>query len=408
MKKIGIMSFPRYQNYGTYLQLYALQSTVAALGYKPEIIDYDPYNDSGNRSRHPMGNALRKTLRPLLRALKKAVFPDKIHSPQTVYTVSNNNAFDKFRDNQLQLGATTYFNQYELNDNPPRCAAFITGSDQVWNPRAHFMDSAYFLAFAEPHQRIAYAPSFGVDQIPQESRGWMRQQIRGIASLSVREQNAVAMVRELSGREARLVVDPVMLLPVAEWTAFSYKRVAASRPYLFCYFLESDPYMRERALTLAEQLGLDLYLLPVNALDRDIRDERITLLHDIGPREFVGLIRHAELVCTDSFHGSVFSIMLKRPFLTFQRYANPDQVAAHSRIESILNISGLGARLVSKNGTLPSAPLQVDFGPSHDKLGKLREKSIRYLAESLHQATCDEASAPLDFDHTTLWESTVV
>jgi len=164
MIRIGILSFPRYFNYGTHLQLYALQKTVAKYGYKPEIIDYDPYNDSGMKKSKPgsMTGVIRTTLNSCVLQLSRALgvlagrlLPAFGGEP----CIDRKGLFQQFLNNELELGSRTYFTSRELDEKPPECAAFIVGSDQVWHPISHYKDSAYYLAFTEPSKRIAYAPS---------------------------------------------------------------------------------------------------------------------------------------------------------------------------------------------------------------------------------------------------------
>jgi hypothetical protein len=391
MNRVGILSFPRYFNYGTYLQLYALQSTVAKLGYAPELIDYDPYNDSGTRKNAwgsgllNLGRRIKSQLKQVTQKITATGLPF-VSSERLRFQHQRKNAFQQFLEAHLKLGSKTYFSDAELMQAPPKCAAFIVGSDQVWHPIGHYKDSAYYLRFAEPLKRIAYAPSLGVSEIPEVVSDWMREQIGGITHLSVRELNGSELIKQLTGRDAQVVLDPAYLLDAQAWRQFASKQPRPARPYLFCYFLESDGYMRDRAKALADRYQLELRLLPVHAIDFERDDERIDKLPGVGPTEFVDLISNAALVCTDSFHGTAFSIIFNRPFFTFRRYDNPVQSALHSRIESILAITGLEARIADKTTALSDAPLKVDFATANRGIARLRERSIGFLSSAIEQA----------------------
>jgi len=391
MIKVGILSFPRYFNYGTFLQLYALQKTISNHGYQPEIIDYDPYNDSAMKQLDPtsIAGAIRYALRSLtlplthaLRAFAGRLVPAWSSQPY----MERNRLFEGFLHDELALGPKTYFSSNELDKKPPKCAAFIVGSDQVWHPISHFKDPAYYLAFAEPGKRIAYAPSIGLSTIPESSREWMREQILVIPHLSIREEAGASLVEELTGRKARVVLDPAYLLQAQEWTQFGVQPVQTTRPYLLCYILESDQYIRDKAVTIAERYDLELIMLPVHECDMKSGDNRFRKLYNVGPKEFVGLIRDAAFVCTDSFHGTSFSIIFNRPFYTFKRYDNSFQAANHSRLASILKITGLQERVMDKDGDIGQQDLEVDFHYANKQIDRLREDSLCFLQRSIKAA----------------------
>jgi len=385
MSKIGILSFPRYFNYGTFLQLYALQTVVAECGYEPEVIDYDPYNDSLKKpvEQRTLAGALKQLLSTLVSPLRRG----GSRSSFTVGQAQQRTRFVQFLADDIRLGEKTYFSAQQLEADPPAADAFIVGSDQVWNPVGHYQDSAYFLSFAEQAKRIAYAPSFGVSELPQDTQDWLKEQINAIPYLSIREEAGAAMIESLTGRTAQVVLDPAYLLDADAWSDFADEAAVPEQPYLLCYFLESDRYMREQALALAEQQGLRPLLIPVHPCDEEGLGDRFIQLSGIGPREFVGLIRHAAFICTDSFHGTSFSILFNRPFLTFKRYDNAAQAANHSRLDSILQATGLQHRIADKNSAVEQWGLDIDFSHANGQVQQLREESMRYLRGVLKAVT---------------------
>ncbi|MCB1772202.1 MAG: polysaccharide pyruvyl transferase family protein [Gammaproteobacteria bacterium] len=398
MKKIGIVSFPRYFNYGTYLQLFAMQQMVARLGFEPEIIDYDPYNDSGRKpdASPGAGGFLRGTvLRSVAsRTLSYLRSYRRTGSRDVDYRQERNIRFAQFLSGSLRLGRKTYFDEAQLQADRPSCAAFIVGSDQVWHPTAHHEDSTYYLGFAERHQRIAYAPSFGVSEIPPGSRDWIRQRLLEIPHLSVRETAGAAVIGELTGRQVPVVLDPVFLVEPRDWAEFGESVGRRLGPYLLCYFLESDSYMRDRALAIARSLGLRPVMVPVHPRDTESAESDFEYLSGVGPREFVDLVRQAAFVCTDSFHGTAFSILFNRPFYTFRRYDNPYQAANHSRIDSILRIMGLEGR-IRGIGQPVCDPGDLDFSVANSAIASLRRESLEYLDDALSIATRTEPLVPV-------------
>lgn len=380
MQKVAILSFPRYFNYGTFLQMYALQQTVAGLGYSPELIDYDPYNDSGKQygAVHRFVAALRGSY-TAFRAWAWSAQADTF----TVDSRRQKVRFQHFLANHLNLGDTTYFSAADLQSRPPHCDAVIVGSDQVWHPVGHHKDAAYFLSFTQQKKRIAYAPSFGVAEVPEDSQDWLKHHLAQIPHLSVREQAGAAIIKSLTGRDAQVVVDPAYLLKPGQWRDFAGEGRLFGSPYLLCYFLESDRYMRRAALEIAKARGLVSVMVPVHACDKQACDRDFKKLSAVGPREFVALVRDADYVCTDSFHGTSFSILFNRQFLSFKRYENQAQAANHSRLESILAATGLLHRVVDKHSWGEAMSPAIDFTWANARLKRMRTDSMIFLQQSL-------------------------
>ena len=385
--KIGLLSFPRYFNYGTLLQLHALQRTLEDLGYAVEVIDYDPYNDSGKRE-EPRAGLVWLARRLLARAFTRSRGQAQA-AGLAVQLAGQREAFERFLKEEIRLGQRTYFSAEELEAAPPDARAFVVGSDQVWHPDAHCRDRAYFLSFAERRRRVAYAPSFGVSEIPLHLYEWFAEQLAGMTHLSVREQAGADLIRQVTGREAQVVLDPVFLPDALGWGDYAAETRVPDRPYLLCYFLESDVYMRSRAMRIARDRNLQPFMIPVHVNDFERPHPGMKLLKAVGPKEFVGLVGKASFVCTDSFHGTAFSILLNRPFATFRRYDNPLQVANHSRLDSILALAGLGGRLVGRDDQDVQLLPDIDFADANQRVRQAREESLRFLRQSLVIATAD-------------------
>ncbi|MFC3093380.1 polysaccharide pyruvyl transferase family protein [Alteromonas sediminis] len=377
MAKISILSFPRYFNFGTFLQLYAMQQTVSALGHDAELIDYDPYNDSGKKGASPLKTFLSRVKQRVLTAESDNFTVDK---------QSLKKRFQHFLHNELNLGPTTYFSAQELCLSPPNADAVIVGSDQVWNPNGHFKDPAYFLTFVEPQKRIAYAPSFGVSDVPEETNNWLSEHLNGIPNLSVREHAGASIIHRLTGKRVPVVLDPAYLLRADTWRLFAGRKRPVKEKYLFCYFLESDPYMRDTALRIAKDRGLKTVMIPVHKADAKRNKGQFTLIKDAGPKEFVSLIEHADFVCTDSFHGTSFSLILQRQFLTFKRYDNQQQAANHSRIASVLEATGMQSRIADLSNCKSIGQSDICFDKASIALDMMRQGSLEYLTTSIDNA----------------------
>jgi polysaccharide pyruvyl transferase WcaK-like protein len=376
MKKVGLLSFPRYFNYGSQLQLFALKTVIQSLDYECEVIDYE--------RRYGMVKRVMARFAAILRHPLK--FLSARHSQRqsrNIQAINRDKLFlyQDFLNKFIQPGPRRYSSFHELCAAPPACDAFVCGSDQIWNPITH-NDPTYFLGFVPRQKRIAYAPSIGVSSIPIEKRGLMQHYLLEMAYVSVREDTGASLIRELTGREVPVVLDPTLLLSASHWEGY-ISSGAAAKPYVLCYFLEADSYMREIAFRIAERNNWSVVMIPSNKVDFQPCARSVEKRYDCGPIEFLECIKGASFVCTDSFHGSVFSTIFRKPFLSFRRYENQREAALFSRITHLLNLFGLQDREMTRSTTLPDDVCVIDYSKVDARLAELRGASIEYLRSSL-------------------------
>jgi len=332
--KVYTQTWYRGNNYGSVLQAYALPQAIQKMGYQCEVLAYAP-------------NRLHKWKLKLINRSIKETINYKINellmkcSTRSVEQAFHNlSLFDEFRKNYMQITAHCT-NKKEILNVCGEDATFVCGSDQIWNP--YFYDPYYFLSFVNDETRkIAYAPSFGVEEIPKYSRKGVKKQINRFNKISVREKRGAELVKELTGKEATVVVDPTLLLSNEEWSGISAP-LEEKEPYLMCYFLSNNPVYHRVAQELANQLGLKIRLLPMVAADFK-REE--TIQEPIGPREWLSLVRNAEFVLTDSFHCGLFSIRFHKNFYIFQRFSSEDKRGQNSRVQSLLKSTKLEDRML--------------------------------------------------------------
>lgn len=387
MKKAGIVSSFAGLNFGNKLQNYAVETLLKNAGLAPETFRYEigavpvrtraadklspKYLRSALRIRLgrviPMKNScapLARRLLCLLPARRRAVRQAKAQRAE-VYR-----EFDRkylhFSDRTIRLGESceAWTEQY---------AFFFCGSDQVWNPYYASTTGICFLQFAPPEKRIALAPSFGVGSIPESRRDSFRTWINEIPSLSVREEAGAEIIRELTGREAAVLLDPTMLLGTEEWDAFcEAPGFRLPERYVLSYFLGD----RTREYDLRQkELARDLNCEIVNLFDL-MQPEYFAC----SPNAFVHCIKHAEAVCTDSFHATVFSILYRRRFAAFERVEG-DRVMS-SRFHTLLEKFGLTDRLY-RGGRLPTA--LPDYSGAEGVLSRERALAKHYLHAALEK-----------------------
>lgn len=366
MKKIAIITLTGYFNYGNRLQNYALQEAVKFLGLNIETIK----NNTKNSKKVSRVKILIKSSKLIFKILKSKT----INYLNRQIINSRTKTFKKF--------TYDYINEtnFKVDDNgvieglSDKYDYFITGSDQVWNPDYIKGSSIYFLTFAPKHKRIAYAPSFGVSKIKPECIENYKQWISGIDKLSVREDDGAKIIKELTGRQAPVHVDPTLLLTKEKWLSIS--KEASNKPkgkYLLTYFLGGIPNEYKKQIkNIVKENNLEVINLG------DIREKETYMT---GPSEFIDYINSCSVFCTDSFHGVVFSILMEKPFIVYERMGT--SLSMFSRIETLLNKFKLEHRKVDniKNNR---DVFDIDYSHVPAILEKERKKSFDYLRDALN------------------------
>jgi hypothetical protein len=374
-----LLSIPRYYNYGTQLQLFAMKTAIEAAGYECDVLDYVKRFVEPAPATRRLANLLRRPHRLAVGALDRGYARYVSKREAAGLRLSK-----QFEVETLGLSGPRYTEPTDFLAAPPDHDAFVVGSDQLWNPIGHFGDTAFFLKFASPELRIAYAPSIGVSQLDSDAQDWIRDGVDGLTHLSVREETGARLVEEVSGRRPQVVVDPTLLVEAERWATESRTSRYGTGDYVLQYTLAGDRYIRDQGDAIARALGCPRVVIPKHR--RDVLSTRRNVINawDVGPREFLDLFRRARFVLTDSFHGTIFSVRFGRPFYSFRRYG--EESAAFSRIEDFLGRIGLEDRIAD----LQSGPLDAgrapDFGPAHETLEARILESRTFLEGALAEA----------------------
>lgn len=371
--KVAIMTWYSYRNYGTALQAAAMSYTVKKMAYDVDFIQYThkPISEVRNISVSLLFKKVHNTLRR-----------------KFLQTYSSEALEKKFRDFvKSSISETEPCRSYpELYDLNARYAAFLCGSDQIWSPICY--DPKYFLPFVEEENRmIAYAPSIGSTEISNPViRDCMATYISRFRHLSVREQQGADLIRKLTGQEAKVVLDPTLLMNSYEWDGYIEKDQVQkiSGDYIICYFLGASEKYMGYVRMLSRTMKIPYYVIPVTINQK--RSEACVPF-EVGPCEFVSLIKNAKYVITDSFHGTAFSINYNIPFSVFKRFGDNDPKNQNSRIFNLLGMLGLEGRLVEyQNKQDVQTELGCDFTDANVILAERREYSLNYLHSALKSA----------------------
>ena len=383
MSIVAILTFHRSPNYGAVLQAYALQQTIAKLGFDCEILDllrpvHTGYRKT-NRNAPLVPYAFLGNNKPIVSSRQKVKGSVRALI-DSFLTRKSKLRFRQFDQSHLIFSEQSFCCSDDLYGSELDYDCYVTGSDQVWNPTYPYSPEPYFLTFAAKGiPRIAYAPSFGVSEIHKGVHPQYRQWLNEINHLSVRETHGAEIVRQLTGRDAQVVLDPTLLLTSDEWRKIAIKP-NINCPYIFCYSLGDVPGLKDLCYHIQRDTGYPIYKI---GNTKDLLDQKVHAVLDAGPQEFLGYIMNAAIVVTNSFHGTVLSINMQKPFYTVLSPVT-GATSRNSRLLSTLELFSLGERLYGNADELPSS---ADYGLGYEeieiKLAVEREKSLSYLKNSM-------------------------
>jgi hypothetical protein len=376
--RVGILTFHAADSCGAVLQTYALCRTLEEFGCSPRVIDYRPAFIS--MPPKPLRQRPLEILEKVLRKLRHRQLGTALKS------VLRRRRFARFRRDFLPTTDRVYWNIEELRADPPDVDVCVCGSDQIWNLKPFGerldLDSSFFLDFAPPGvRRVAYAPSIGGVAFPEDLHDKIAILLNKFSALSGRENDVCALMKQLTGREAPTVLDPSLL--IADYSAAIRKPKRPPKRYIAAYPLDySQPFVEcvQRAKTL-------LHLPVVNIGSRHLPGADINR-NCLGPSEWLGWMRDASFVCTNSFHGTAYSLIFRRNFIAFSFLLRP---VSNARIQGILEQVGLSKRFLidAAQMTERSPCIQpVDYGPVEPLLQAAVSKSRNYLRDAVF-ADCD-------------------
>ena len=243
---------------------------------------------------------------------------------------------------------------------------FVAGSDQIWNPKFIWGEDPYmFLQFAKPEQRVAYAPSIGLDEISQENIPQYEDWWRDWKALSCREYTGANIIRKVINKEVPTLIDPTLLLSSDDWGKLT-KGIKTPKRYIFVYML-------------GEITGE--YKEHIDKLSRENQCEVVDVMNDIryagcDPSKFVALIQHAERVIADSYHAMVFALLFHRPFTFIDRVGWGMNM--NYRVQTLLDKFGIPIKRLNAITELP-----IDWDVFEERLYQERKSAMSYLEKAL-------------------------
>lgn len=383
MKKVGLSVCYDTKNYGSQLQVLATVKKIEELGYETEIIRYKKKMSfkfiCQTIPRFFNGYFVKSKIKGKKKRRNLAKCPEIYENVKI-----RNKRFEQYVKNNY-TNLSEWYNGWDslVKGTEKNYDTVLCGSDQLWLPSnlgSHF----YTLEFANSNKnKIAYATSFGVSQIPWYQKHSTKKYLGDFSHLSCREEKGAKIIKELTGKDIPVVVDPTLLLNNEVWEKIIPTKRVIEDKYVFCYFLGDNLEHRKIAEELAQKENLKIVTIPF--LDNFVEyDKKFGdyQMYDIDTNDFVNLIRGAEYVLTDSFHGSIFSIINHKKFITLNRFQEGTRNSRNSRIDNLCSMLELNERRY-KGNIVESIKEDIDYDKVDNLLKDVRESSIEYLRNSL-------------------------
>lgn len=370
--KIANLTLDGYFNYGNVLQRYAVCNLLMGLGaeveslwFRPQV-KFLPYL----QSHYPWMKDSWDWKTWVKLGINWKGITGNLFSGQNAWESARNAGIKSFVDRYIPMRYDVDFakvaDEYDY---------FVVGSDQVWNPNGDIDFSYPFLKFSSPSKRISYAASIASPEIPVKKKDVFIDGINGMKAISVREQAGADLIQQLTGRRVQVVADPTMLVTAEDWRSIARKPswLKGDEQLLVTYFLGKRP--DSVIESIARENGLQI----VNMLD-----ERVFEHYAIAPEEWLWLIDHARFMYTDSFHGTVFSILFRTPFVVTERVDAGCASKMTSRIDTLLAKFDLSDRRgTNANGYMIDSPLDMHYGDVDKVLAEEKQKAEAYLCHAL-------------------------
>lgn len=370
MIEVGVLTMHRVLNYGSALQAYATQCVIERMGYNCEIIDYkypnkfqfergEPYSPLSLKSRIAKAFWLNKRWRKF-------------------------NRFELFYKRYLHL-SHFYEDQNSIRENPPAYDIYLTGSDQVWNPRFTKGDTIFLLDFVKGKKKISYASSFACNELEKPYSDKFKSMLQEYSYISVREDGGRKLIKDLLNIDVPVVLDPTLLLSADDWSRLlgqEHSHKYKNRKYILVYMLDYafDPTSIIYNVIQKLQDDTSYKIVSIGNLDKKLANCKI--IEEASPIEFIRLFKNAECVVTSSFHGTAFAVNFGKPLFSI---ANID-TNKDDRQASLLELLELSNCIVTQDTDINNIKLENNKTiKAEQKLESQRKKSLAYLKNALQQ-----------------------
>lgn len=388
--KIGIVThYYNSLNYGGNFQAYALVKYISNNYASAEQICYEFINDEQENEKKSKAQIIKNRLKRCVRlfarfpvTLYKLICRIRYKKQISEIIQKKKQAFSHF-NRELILNGKKEYNSNDISQTLQEYDVFITGSDQVWNTT--WYRPVFFLDFVPSTKtKISYAASISLDSLNDSEIKMFKRSLADFKAISVREVDAVNLIKTLAPVQPQVVLDPTMLLERNDWDEVCAERVVGGK-YLLCYFLGKNKEERRLAIKFAKKKNLKIVSVPLTG-ERVYSDLNFgdVILPFASPEEFLSLIKYADYIFTDSFHAVVFSNIYQRQYFVFNR---DKKGSMSSRIFNIVNLFNTQERYCNnknrENIEYILSLNNIEYEKENVEFEKMKETSIKFLKEAL-------------------------
>lgn len=370
MKRIGIISYNIYcnfTNYGSALQSWALHQAVRYQGYSPILVDYCPDILADKDPLNPFANmwdkdeVSRKMCELSLPAIRE-----------------NYLKFEKFYSNHFERTHKKYTSEnFDDVVHDEKLNGFICGSDTIFCPDEFGFDDGYYANYkCMKKKSVSYAASFGDPHFTDETYKILDNKLQNFNALGLRESLMVPYVKKHTNVPVKKVIDPTLLLTSSDYDKIATKRLE-NKKYLLLYARRYNPMMEKYAEKLAKENGWKIIEISLRATNAEKTNRR--MFYEAGVEEFLSLVKYAEYIITNSFHGMIFAVQYQRPFKVFSREQ------CDIKIKEILELFGLSDHMLI-TGEENESLNDINYDEVHSRISEARNESLKFL--NMELTTC--------------------
>lgn len=360
-KNIGLLTWHYYSNFGSALQAFALQHTIETLGYKSSFVNY-------HNPKFGKVNWIKDTVRLILGNTIGRIplsVADRFRYATICFSHKHHHLGKATTDEKLLPLLTKDFD------------ILVCGSDQIWAPNV--FNPVYFAAFAEKHiRKVSYAASIGLNAIPEDLILKYKELLQSFHTIGIREEEGKNLLKQTCGIDSTVVLDPTLLVDASVYCKMQRKVHGIHKPFLFCYFLNKEHQYKENVERYAREHNLQI----VGVSDKATDGKWMKRLTGLGADHFLWLINNAEAIMTDSYHGSIFSLLFHKNLWIFQRFVESDPICQNSRIRQLRNNFNLGQRIITATSLIDETKA-IDYNYFESRLKELRASSLDFLKKTL-------------------------
>lgn len=375
-KNVCILTWYNSINYGTCIQCYALAEYL-------RNNNCNVYIPSTNRYYYGINHPI-ETIRNVI---------DKVKEQMLLKNNNINHEYDegfKEREKKNKDFAYNYTSVSVINSKKDyeniisKCKYFISGSDQIWNPK--YVKPPMLLSMAGKDKiKIAYGSSMGVSELPKSMYNFYKKYINRFNYIGVREKTAQKIIKDISDINAEVVLDPSFLLNKEQWSKIAKRplNIKDNEEFIFGYFIGDSRKNEEEIEKFSKENKLSVYYAMSEA---KIKYSFGTEIVDMGVEEFIWCLLNAKYIITDSFHAVALSINFNKNFYVYKRFVDTDKKSQNSRIYDIINTFNLMKNMESQSTNLDNIKNEINFEDVNKKLDYLKKKSVRFLNNALGES----------------------